>query len=511
MFSMHKSNSSIHFRKKSGDNEDTSTPKFDGSPIGQSFPRLRRPYGHTKSSSYWNRGIIALVLFSFTILSTTLPSPAKRALSTSRITQVPLLRSTDTSGEIIRSSKLAPADGSEATNTASNVTSTKPLFLLHIGPPKTGTTTLQCYLGLHYPKLANQNNFFYLGTWYAPLCGLPLNYSIDGFVDIPRPSLLDCYAPHIHKQCDLDHQWTEFGSILQAHYEQGHNIIMSDEMFHHHFQQEDVARLAIILEPWNVRIMFTYRHFYASVPSMYHQLNDPYATEEGMANAVEKTMWPSEGGYRIESFRIANNFDVAEEMHRFSFWESAFGDVQVFNMEAVAGGSHNYLPSFLCTMMPEAKSTLCNEETSLEQSSHDARNDNGSSSKHLHYDMLAVAAKEQGLLDDSSLNRVEVRDAVQVYCESNDWTTLDTFPLDCLTSEELQPFLEQSLYQAQIMETYIVHSSPDQDYVTMETEIRSGFWSYAERNQFCSVNANLTLHTDERWQNFFHDLTKIQE
>jgi hypothetical protein len=173
-------------------------------------------------------------------------------------------------------------------------------------------------------------------------------------------------------------------------------------------------------------------------------------------------------------------------------------------METVTGGSHTYLPSFLCTMIPEAKSSLCNIQMSAVSSSSEHRKDNGSSSKHLHYDMLAVAAKEEGLLDETNLNRVGVRDAVQEYCERNDWTSIHAFPLDCLTPEELQPFLEQSLHQAELMEAYLVNGSPI-DPSSMESEIRSGFWEYEEQKQFCSVNANLILQ-QEIWQQFFHDL-----
>jgi hypothetical protein len=495
MSSNNKSTTSLHFRRKAGDNADISTLKVNTS-SSSSFPSLRRQSSYR--SAWVSTAFIALLLICFTFITMTLVSPTNRALSSPHDLQSTVLRSDTISGEIRLG---APDDSSVAT---SNTTSTKPLFLLHIGPPKTGTTALQCYLGLNYQKLAKQDNFYYLGTWYAPLCGLPSNYSIDGFVDVPRPSLLDCYAPHVHRHCDMDQRWSDFAGILQSHYEQGHNIIMSDEMFHHHFQLDDVLRLQNILEKWNVRIMYTYRHFYSSVPSMYHQLNDPYATEVGMANAVEKTIWPSDGGYRIESFRNANNFVIEDDMHRFSYWANAFGIVEVFNMETVTGGSHNYLPSFLCTMIPEAKSSLCNMQMSAVASSSEHRNDNGSSSKHLHYDMLAVAAKEEGLLARTNLNRVGVRDAIQEYCERNDWTSIHAFPLDCLTPEELQPFLEQSLHQAEMMEAYFVNGSPI-DRSSIESEIRSGFWEYAEQKQFCSVNANLILQ-QEMWQQFFHDL-----
>ncbi|CAJ1964891.1 unnamed protein product [Cylindrotheca closterium] len=409
------------------------------------------------------------------------------------------------------------AANAAATTAATIRRTTKPTMLIHIGPPKTGTTTLQCHLGLHFAKMVEEDNFYYLGTWYAPLCGLPLEHQIPGFQNVPRPMLLDCYAPHVQKECNQDEQWSQFGALIQQHYDMGHNLILSDEMFHHHFQLEDVQRLKSLLsKKWKVKIMYTYRHFYSSVPSMYHQLNDPYATEKGMANAVEKTLWPStDGGYRIRSFRESNSFDIQSDMLRFSYWVQEFGSVQVFNMESTkGGGGGGYLASFLCTMMPELKTSssfYCHENdiamAAVEESTptldDSSRNDNGSAKKFLHYDMMAVAAKDAGLLDSHTyLQRTEVRDAIQQFCEDNGWNDISNFALDCLSQQEMESFLQASLEQAKMMQEYFVVSAPGKEWPLLEQEIKTGFWKHAERKQFCSIDTVASLQ-EERWQTFF--------
>lgn len=381
-------------------------------------------------------------------------------------------------------------------------------ILFHIGPPKTGSTTLQCHLGLNFATMVEKDNFYYLGTWHAPLCGLPLNYTIPGFESAPRPILLDCYAPHIHKECNKDDRWREFGNLIQKHHDMGHNLIVSDEMFHHHFQREDVQRLRSLLLPnWNVKILYTYRHFYSSVPSMYHQLNDPYATENAPF-AVEKTIWPNEGGYRIRSFRESTTFEIHSEMDRFSYWAEEFGTVHVFNMESSISKGDDYLLSFLCTMMPELKAFVCDEEDNMKStttsSSDSTRNDNSSAKKFLHYDMLAVAAKDAGLLDNTSLQRTQVRDAIQQYCELNGWNEISNFALDCLSEEEMESFLRASLDQAKTLQEYFLPSQR-QDWPELESEIRTGFTKHAERNQFCSIDTETSLK-EERWKKFFRSI-----
>jgi hypothetical protein len=274
---------------------------------------------------------------------------------------------------------------------------------------------------------------------------------------------------------------------------------MSDEMFHHHFGQDDVQRLAELLQPhWDVRILYTYRHFYSSLPSMYHQLNDPYATDPGMAYAVEKTMWPKDGGYKIMSFRDSNYFFIEQEMTRFFYWVTAFGNVSIFNMHNTNGV--DYLPAFLCTMIPEAKS-LCQQSQTEVSSSSDSHNDNNSASKYLRYDMLAVAAHEQGLLDHTNMTRAMVRDAVQLYCEAKKWTSIDDFPLDCLSDPKMDSFLNESLRQASMLQPYFVNPRESSSGVSLEAEIRTGFQDFREKKRFCSVNAERALE-EEHWRQF---------
>lgn len=374
----------------------------------------------------------------------------------------------------------------------------KPLFILHIGPPKTGTTTLQCELGAKFPQLL-QENFHYLGFYYPPLCGLPEDHDVGGFSDATRAVLLHCYSDHALEGCDLDNdleeQWREFEKILLSHKE--HNVIMSDEMFHHHFEEKDVKRMAKILNPhWDVRILYTYRHFYSFVPSLYQQVNDPYAIEPGMAFAHEKTIWPSEGGYKIVSFRDGNHFKVDAEMTRFNLWTDSFNWVQVFNMENTKG---DYLPDFICTMIPESK-VLCQDAKKEDASKH---KDNDSSSKFLHFDMLAVEAHEQGLLKNTKKTRPQVRDAVQEFCKSKDWS-FQHFPLDCLSQPELESFLQESLDQAHILQPYFANPR-DSSEPSIDQEIVSGFQSYREKKKFCSVNTKRTLE-EHPWRQFFLNL-----
>ena len=44
---------------------------------------------------------------------------------------------------------------------------TRPYFILHVGPPKTATTTIQCGLNFYNELLAKEDNYYYLGQHCA--------------------------------------------------------------------------------------------------------------------------------------------------------------------------------------------------------------------------------------------------------------------------------------------------------------------------------------------------------
>lgn len=190
-------------------------------------------------------------------------------------------------------------------------------------------------------------------------------------------------------------------------------------------------------------------------------------------------------------------------------WKN-FGTIQVFNMEEESSKG-DYLTSFLCTMMPELKSTSCDHDddataessTATATATDSSRNeDNGSATKFLHYDMLAVAAKDAGQLANTTLQRSEVRDAIQQHSEENVWKDISNFALDCLSQQNMEAFLKASMDQAKMMQEYFLlpptGAQQQQDWPLLEEEIRTGFWKHAERKQFCSIDTTASLQ-DERW------------
>lgn len=404
-----------------------------------------------------------------------------------------------------------------------NSTSRKPIFMLHIGPSKSETTSLQCLLGSQQSTLMNKDNIYFMGDWHSqPECRLlstkKKQYFMEESKNSSRPSLLMCFDDDNddnydeHQSCEhINTKWDEFANVIQEHYELGHNVIMSDAMFFQNFGRTEVQQLARILLPkWRVRIVYTYQHHFVAIQNIYQQEQDPYV-RIGMPHYTKKQIWPSDGGYKIDTFRNWKKAIAAIEstLQKFPYWVNAFNDVLVFDINMATldnNNNNNNRSDFLCNVMPEAKSS-CNDDTNVSRENITESSSSSSSSPASHitlrYDMLAVQAMEQGLLNHTNMNRTSVREAVQLHCESKGWTKLDDFPLDCMTQDELEGMLNDSLKYGEYMKPHLFnHHKQEFD---IESEIRSEFVKFQNDNMFCSVNARRTLE-EVHWQRFFRNL-----
>ncbi len=206
----------------------------------------------------------------------------------------------------------------ESTTTSTNTSSTpskKPKLIIHIGPPKTGSTTIQCTLESLRPQLV-QDNIQYIGR---PECyNLPHIQSsftketkklfqlfshalVDGF---------DCHSQliqweqqqHQHQQQQQQQQqqeeedqqeqqqnitsllvpscWNDFLQKLQYYHQSHQNVIFSDEAMSNRITQSVKYRpqlpypwkaLQSILHQmgWDVYILMVHRPLYDYLPSVY--------------------------------------------------------------------------------------------------------------------------------------------------------------------------------------------------------------------------------------------------
>ncbi len=107
----------------------------------------------------------------------------------------------------------------------------RPWLVLHVGPPKTGTTTIQMGLDIHAPQLASTDNVFYIGTpavnrlrpVYFRYQEKNNNSNSNSNSDNGISSLFPT-KPFLNEDKELL-------QTLRWHSQQKHNIVFSSELF----------------------------------------------------------------------------------------------------------------------------------------------------------------------------------------------------------------------------------------------------------------------------------------
>lgn len=169
-----------------------------------------------------------------------------------------------------------------------------PLFLLHVGLPKTGTTFLQCSLcanANHTEPVLQQDNLVYLGTCPVHSCGLSEwpnqfiyhwhpSFFPNGLTKEAKGNALGPFPYSDLERVDtrekLPRLEPDFMQRVNAVRKQGNQHAMLVFEGCHIFSNRHIQALANFLRPqWNVHIVVAYRPLYDWLPSKYNSVNKP--------------------------------------------------------------------------------------------------------------------------------------------------------------------------------------------------------------------------------------------
>jgi hypothetical protein len=166
------------------------------------------------------------------------------------------------------------------TNKKSGKNSTKtPTLLLHVGPPKTSTTYLQCILTNMIDTLALDNYVF---------LGIQEDYQCQ---KTPRQTILgqqSCYDLFAERETA---EWNpKFLDDLRKTHSQGQNAIIVNECFKFFTPAQTKLVIDEFSSNWHVKLIMNYRRAFESLPSSYNQGYKP----KTMTGDSPYTLWPGE-------------------------------------------------------------------------------------------------------------------------------------------------------------------------------------------------------------------------
>jgi hypothetical protein len=355
----------------------------------------------------------------------------------------------------------------------------KPTAIVHVGPYKTGSTTIQLLIMKYLEVLKNNDSYGIPGEWTMKK---PQSWYI--------PS---CYSERIgHKRaCQRSTIPEEIDTIGK----QQHNLLLSAESFSH--KEIKVAKLKRHLTKYyeidNIHIVAYYRRYYDWLVSWWNQQNK-----------------------RISYYdrpRLVDYFDV-ETLHTyFSFgpyvygaskhWSQHFPNVTIHNMLAYATKSA-MVDEFFCNIVPRANATC----TAHMNRSVEERSKVENPSRELVYDDLVFVAIRELKLNFSMTqgdksNIVEsLASKVKYYQETTLQLTQFDFDIKykkCPEPEVLQLILNYTLQAEQYFFPDFYNSDKGRQ------DILSKF-DRDKTAKLCTIDIVAVIKDDTTWQIFFKEL-----
>jgi hypothetical protein len=380
----------------------------------------------------------------------------------------------------------------------------KPYFILHVGPPKTATTSIQCGLGDFSIPLALNDSYYFVGKQ----CPNQKDDIPNGEKQIPGHHLMMgiIYGNPTSRGVE------KLQSRMKHHHAMGNNMIFSLEAMAGHLEdKENVWKMfTSLFEGWNLRIVVAYRHYFYWIRSMYFQsyIGDQYLRWPHENNGLPHPSFQEYLGYHLQRWQL-NDIDNDDpraygqhlSLSTFRKFAKHCEDVKILNLHQ--GGDP--VANFVCQMLPTAH-TSCRTLSKRYEDLDGAAATVHRMSHSFDADRLAIAAYEKGLIDGKKIPKKKlVKEIVKYLKETQISTNIDY--LQCLPEPLEAQFLNASLTFEREMVADVHVRDADSGFSQNETDHIALFQQAVVRMKFCEIDPALILKNDS-WVQFFSRINK---
>jgi hypothetical protein len=377
----------------------------------------------------------------------------------------------------------------------------RPYFILHVGPPKTATTSIQCGLNEHSGRLAQQDNYYYLGR-SCPSTPQIMDNGMDPIKPLPYINNMGLHQPQFLQ---------EMRQLFVDQLRQGHNLILSTE----HIASKGEHQISNpflwkkLLQGFSVKVVVAYRHYFEWYPSFYYQehLRDRF-----------RTQWPDEGGKPMPSLLayLQDHLDVLWDgaagrpqntppSHRntthmslwmYLTWSKVFEDVQLLDLHHPG----DVLVQFVCQALPGAVETCAflKEEQETPKAASGQTKVHRVSKNHF-AERVVDAALAQGMIPDTTnITKRHVTKRVASNLEKLKLLSIPEY-LWCPDS-----VLEGRLRNASLSFLHVFHTTATaknqlhhhQNWTLASQEHNKLFEQAKTKLKFCDINVTRVLRND---------------
>lgn len=368
----------------------------------------------------------------------------------------------------------------------------KPWFVIHLGPPKTATTTLETEM-TNFIHTLGQDNYLYLGKFYPFTKTLGKRHRI---LEILR----DLKCQEERRKSRKTKCWNEMMELLKPL--RGTNIFLSDEEFGFRWTDFPEGESPIdwislqkdIGKHWNILAIIGYRRLHEWIPSA-RQQNDRWFKGRRNRRIMD---WPSPHGKGshlsplfpmvLEYPQISGN-DVTPKFWFHYFTDDILRNLQNYRIPYKMFHMYHKEPLrsfFLCNILPDAPLS-CAESRRLDLVREEMRA-NPAQTESLYYDAVATHAAARGWVDTVHFTRHEAAEVLQLYQETERNGTAYDLPQKCPSTDELNLLLRASMEK----ERRLMPELP-------EADLMASFQISIKKSKYCWVDTE-TILDDPVWQ-----------
>lgn len=387
----------------------------------------------------------------------------------------------------------------------------EPMVILHIGPHKTATTTIQCDLSYYQHQLYGESNVAFLGRGQK---GKSCRNKSYRNADFPY----NFEARSILRSCD-DNQSSSCihrePVLLERHLSelssQNKTVLISDEAFSRMSPKAEYGNHRTIFSlldryyPGRVKIVIVYRRYHDWIISKYNQENKPYSNEHGgyvPQNKAWPTGGPLTGGSRgarnaitfsayyrnlqrsvsMHSEDLVDDYVVlahSKDLHPVEYLRDIYleytDQIQILNLHDMQSDASDATTHFLRSVLPSITIPKDDEKPAELQKN---------PSRNFDFDILAIAAHKKGFTGKLSRPLVAkyAEKHLKQYLEGTHRELANPLPLKCLDDAQLDDFLKRTLeYERRLF--------PDKQSTALETS----FQEADLKKKFCNLDAERLL------------------
>ena len=367
---------------------------------------------------------------------------------------------------------------SSAEESVATPTKKKPRFVIHVGPMKTGTSSVQADFEWLMSDYLEQDGWHYIN----------LNDGIEK-IELNRNN----------PQEFLDNFKIEADKLLAL----GKNIIRSREQYSPVFSDNPwmYEKLKENLSGWDVLIVAGYRPYSEWMPSWWFQaMRAPYSDPKHPEDRI-KNPWRylSNGKMTGELYRIEAMFP-----NFYNFWtgRKRFTDaivdgaspvfpVKVLDIHDPKGARS----AFLCDILGGDAPISCQASLEMDKNKPAHKSNNKSNLDEVQYDAIAMAAIKRGLVVEDKWRRSEVIDAIIERQEVELKLRVSDLPLLCPDEATYKAFWDLTIELDR-------KCLPEKVSPERESTLLNHFEKAKEHKKYCHVDVDAVLE-DSGWRKFF--------